>query len=175
MHGFRWPSRAANVCIRRSCMLITTFKCMHFVCHACNMYTNMMMHFMQQSRKHSHTSHVCVSNVYNLYGNTASYVSPHVCMDFIYEMYALCASYADAALYASKYLYVKPRKKVHDPFRSTLSLLHFIVCTMYILYAMCMVVSAHQSWLWRRSGHQGLPLVAFDHRVNPSSGNWVWF
>ena len=130
----------------------------------------------------AYIAYMCVSNVNNLYGNTASYVSPHVCMDFIYEMYALCASNADAALYASKYLYVKPRKKVHDPFRSTLSLLHFIVCTMYISCAMCnvqcamcMVVSAHQSWLWRRYGHQGLPLVAFDRRVNPSSGNWVWF
>ena len=91
-----------------------------------------------------HTLHMCVSNVCNLYGNTASYVSPHVCMDFIYEMYALCASHADAALYASKYLYVKPRKKVHDPFWSTLSLLHFIVCTMYILCAMCNVQCA---WL----------------------------
>ena len=110
--------------------------------NACNIYTNIMMHLMQQRHIYSHCIYMCEECMYcilcNLYSNTA----PSLCINFMYAIYALCASYA-AALYASKYLYVRPH--INDPFRSTLSSLHFIVSmyNVYIVYthcALCMYV-----------------------------------
>ena len=127
---------------------------------------------------HSHCIYMCEECMYwilcNLYSNTA----PSVCIDFMYAIYALCASYA-AALYASKYLYVRLSIcmkvwSIQGHYKFVALHCKYVQCIYcckhahaHISYARAtyMFVSGHESWLWGPSGRQGPLLVAFDHRT----------